>query len=313
MRHRPAAAPRPTVRPAADGTPCAQPGCAARSSTATATSAAPRPTRRRSSESSSGPLNEVSVATSASKVQSTAFGSARATNATSSTRRTRTGSQRMRAARLGAGLTRVPPAPPVDAAKAINPNPSVPEDKRTCSKCGTEIGRSRDGQAGAPGGVLPAVRAGVLVHAEAEERRRRRRPVRGGRRPRARRPRLDLPRPRPQRLQPVGGAQGPAQLWRPRRAGGGDRRAAVPGAGRAPADRRDLQLRDPRGCRLHRHGVRRRQVAEADPQAADARQQRRRTTRCRSTRRSPTSSRCCRRSSTSTTSAWSTATSSRTT
>ena len=193
----------------------------------------------------------------------------------SSTRRTRTGSQRMRAARLGAGLTRVPPAPPVDAAKAINPNPSVPEDKRTCSKCGTAIGRSRDGKPGRAGGVLPAVRPAVLVHAEAEAGRRRRRAVRSGRRPRARRPGLDLPRPRPQRLRPLGGAQGPAQLRRPRRAGRGDRRAAVPGAGRAPADRRDLQLRDPRRRRLHRDGVRRRQVAQADPQAADARQQRR--------------------------------------
>ena len=61
----------------------------------------------------------------------------------------------MRAARLGAGLTRVPPAPPVDAAKAINPDPSVPEDKRTCSKCGTEIGRSRDGKPGRQEGFCP--------------------------------------------------------------------------------------------------------------------------------------------------------------
>ncbi len=61
----------------------------------------------------------------------------------------------MRAARLGAGLTRVPPAPPVDAEKAINPNPSVPEDKRTCSKCGTEIGRSRDGKPGRQEGFCP--------------------------------------------------------------------------------------------------------------------------------------------------------------
>ncbi len=85
-----------------------------------------------------------------------------------------------------------------------------------------------------------------------------RRPVRGRRLPRPRRPRLDLPRPRPERLRPLGGAQGPAQLRRPRRARRGGRRAAVPRPGRAPAHRRDLQLRAPRGRRLHRHGVRRR-------------------------------------------------------
>ncbi len=103
-----------------------------------------------------GPLaTEVSVATSASKVQSTAFGSARATHGTAATGRTRTSSQRMRAARLGAGLTRVPPAPPVDAAQAINPHPVVPESKRTCSKCGTAIGRGRDGQPGREEGFCP--------------------------------------------------------------------------------------------------------------------------------------------------------------
>ncbi len=101
-----------------------------------------------------------------------------------------------------------------------------------------------------------------------------RRAVRGGGRARPRWSRLDLPGPRPQRLQPLGGAQGPAQLRRPRRARGGDRRAAVPRPGRAPGDRRDLQLRHPRGCRLHRDGVRRRQVAQADPQGPDAGQQR---------------------------------------
>ncbi len=84
-------------------------------------------------------------------------------------------------------------------------------------------------------------------------------------------------------------------------------------AGRAPAHRRDLQLRDARGRRLHRHGVRRRHLAQAAPQGADARGRRACTTRSRSTRRSPSSSRSCPRSSTCTTSACSTATSSRTT
>ncbi len=140
---------------APDGSSCRQPACVGKmldgycDICGTAAESAPVV------ESSGGPLNEVSVATSASKVQSTAFGSARATHATSSTRRTRTGSQRMRAARLGAGLTRVPPAPAIDAATAIKPDPSVPEDKRTCSKCGTAIGRSRDGRPGRQEGFCP--------------------------------------------------------------------------------------------------------------------------------------------------------------
>ena len=54
----------------------------------------------------------------------------------------------MRAARLGAGLTSVPPAPPVDAAKAIMAHAEVPEDKRSCSKCGNKVGRSIDGKPG---------------------------------------------------------------------------------------------------------------------------------------------------------------------
>ncbi len=119
-------------------------------------------------------------------------------------------------------------------------------------------------------GVLLAVPQPVLVHPQAACRRPRGRPVRGGRRHRPRRPRLGLRRPRPQRLRPLGRAQGPAQLRRPRRRGRRDRRAAVPRPGRAPAHRRDLQLRDARRRRLHRHGVRRRHVAEGAAQGPDA-------------------------------------------
>ncbi|MAS54612.1 MAG: serine/threonine protein kinase, partial [Pimelobacter sp.] len=71
------------------------------------------------------------------------------------TRRARSGSQRLRAARIGAGLTSVPPAPPVDPSKAINPHPEVPESKRSCSKCGNAIGRSRDGVPGRTEGFCP--------------------------------------------------------------------------------------------------------------------------------------------------------------
>ena len=64
------------------------------------------------------------------------------------TRRVQSGSQRLRSARLGAGLTRVPPAPAIDASQAIMKNPEVPEDKRICPNCGAPVGRSRDGQPG---------------------------------------------------------------------------------------------------------------------------------------------------------------------
>ncbi|WP_134767311.1 serine/threonine-protein kinase [Nocardioides sp. 1609] len=90
----------------------------------------------------------LSTRTSSSQVPSARFGSARATGTSVTTRRARVGSQRMRAARIGAGLTSVPPAPPVDPVKAIRPDPMVPEDKRTCSKCGNAVGRGRDGVPG---------------------------------------------------------------------------------------------------------------------------------------------------------------------
>ena len=49
----------------------------------------------------------------------------------------------MRSARLGAGLTVIPPMPAIDAATAVMQNPVVPEDKRFCSNCGTKVGRSQ--------------------------------------------------------------------------------------------------------------------------------------------------------------------------
>ena len=137
----------------ADGAACTQPGCSGHildgycdvcgspAGTAAAVEADPVSTA-------------VSSGTSASKVQSAAIGSKRA-GGTTATRRLRTGSQRMRAARLGAGLTVVPPAPAVDAGKAIIAHPEVPEDKRTCSKCGNPVGRGRDGKPGRAEGFCP--------------------------------------------------------------------------------------------------------------------------------------------------------------
>lgn len=109
-----------------------------------------------------------------SRLSSTALGSSRAgTSGSSVTSRVRSGSVRMRAARLGAGLTRVPPAPVIDAASAVLVNAVVPEDKRTCSSCGAPVGRGRNGQPGRPEGFCarcgaaysftPKLRAGEVV------------------------------------------------------------------------------------------------------------------------------------------------------
>ncbi len=171
----------------ANGTPCAQPACTGKildgycDVCGTAADAPVVPTGSTGVGAEAEPVShfEGSVATSASRVQSAAIGSKRAgSTGTGSTRRTRTGSQRMRAARLGAGLTHVPPAPAVDAAKAIMANPQVPEEKRSCSKCGNKVGRSIDGKpgrgegfcahCGQPFSFTPKLQGGDLVAGQYE-------------------------------------------------------------------------------------------------------------------------------------------------
>lgn len=87
------------------------------------------------------------VSRASNRLASTALGSARA-HAGSTTVRLGTSSKRLRGARLGAGLTTIPPVPAVDAAAAIMKDPVVPQEKRTCPSCGSPVGRSRDGQPG---------------------------------------------------------------------------------------------------------------------------------------------------------------------
>jgi serine/threonine-protein kinase PknG len=60
---------------------------------------------------------------------------------------------------LGAGITNVPAAPVADPRSAVLPNPSVPEEKRFCSSCGSPVGRSRDGKPGRTEGFCPKCRA----------------------------------------------------------------------------------------------------------------------------------------------------------
>ena len=99
------------------------------------------------------------VSRASNRLASTALGSARASVAGSRvTRRIGTSSTRLRGARLGAGLTSIPPVAAVDAAKALMKNPMVPEERRTCPSCGSPVGRSREGQPGRTEGFCPTCR-----------------------------------------------------------------------------------------------------------------------------------------------------------
>ena len=141
---------------AADGSACQQPGCTGTivdgycdvCGTPAGTPAAD------SAAVFQGALDEAAAATGSFRLQSAAIGSQRAVG-TGATHRVRSASQRLRSARLGAGLTTIPPVPLVDAAKVVMKNPEVPEDKRTCAKCGSPVGRSKDGRPGRTEGFCP--------------------------------------------------------------------------------------------------------------------------------------------------------------
>ena len=119
-------------------------------------------------------------------------------------------------------------------------------------------------------GRLRPMRHAIFVRAQAFSRRSRRRAIRSAGVSRTRRARVGVPRDRPQAARPLGGAQGLVELGGRRRHGRRCGRSPHVGRGEAPEHRRGLQLRrasrfrgHPR--RLHRHGVRRRQVAQTDP------------------------------------------------
>jgi serine/threonine-protein kinase PknG len=103
------------------------------------------------------PAGAISTRTrGSSRLGSTALGSSRLTTAGSKiTKRVHSDSSRLRSARLGAGLTRVPPAPEIDASQAIMKNPQIPEEKRFCPNCGSPVGRSRNGRPGRADGFCP--------------------------------------------------------------------------------------------------------------------------------------------------------------
>jgi len=92
---------------------------------------------------------------SSSRLSSEPIGSARA-GGTRPTRRL--GTTRTRSQRLGAGITSVPAAPVPDPRSEILANPEVSEDKRFCAKCGSPVGRSREGKPGRSHGFCPKCR-----------------------------------------------------------------------------------------------------------------------------------------------------------
>jgi len=93
-----------------------------------------------------------------SRLAATAMGSARTGRSTGVTRRVGGSSKRLRAARLGAGLTTIAPAPAIDASTAMMANPEVAEEKRFCPSCGAAVGRSVEGRPGRTEGFCPQCR-----------------------------------------------------------------------------------------------------------------------------------------------------------
>ena len=84
-----------------------------------------------------------------------------------------------RRTRIGAGITQVPPAPPVDPAKAIMTDPVVPQRRRNCPKCGSPVGQGDEqnpqGTAvgvcpncGQPFDFRPSIKAGEIIAGQYE-------------------------------------------------------------------------------------------------------------------------------------------------
>ncbi|MCA0294980.1 MAG: serine/threonine-protein kinase PknG [Actinobacteria bacterium] len=97
----------------------------------------------------------LSVARTSIHLGSTALGSARATSFGGRPTR-HTSSERLTTGRIGAGLTRVPPAPAIDPAKAVLAKPEVPLDARVCPRCGTKVGQGAENVASRSEGFCPS-------------------------------------------------------------------------------------------------------------------------------------------------------------
>ena len=113
--------------------------------------AAPPPPASQASSSGSG--GSRTARTSSSRLAAQALGSARI--GSGRTRRLSTSATRLRGQRMGAGLTTVPPTPPVDPLAAVMAEPVVPERKRVCFSCGNRVGQGHDGAPGRTDGFCP--------------------------------------------------------------------------------------------------------------------------------------------------------------
>ena len=133
------------------GTPGGAPPVVTGASSASVATARPGPAGVDSSPST--------VSRASNRLASTAQGSARRAGGTHGTQRRGTSSTRLRAARLGAGLTTIPPQPAIDASAALMVDPEVAEEKRFCPSCGSPVGRTHDGRPGRTEGFCPQCRS----------------------------------------------------------------------------------------------------------------------------------------------------------
>jgi len=134
------------------------------------------PSARRSPESArSGSVRSSRTLSGRSRShRSTRTGSGRSVSVRSS--KGSTGASRR--GNLGAGLVSVPAVPALDPSAAVLENPEVPERKRFCSKCESQVGREKNGQPGRPDGFCtkcgtpysftPKLRRGDLVGGQYE-------------------------------------------------------------------------------------------------------------------------------------------------
>ncbi len=153
----PPARPQQVVTPdVPDGTPCREPGCGGRMLDGYCDTCGASGDDEPESSATS-PLSATESRAS-HRLSSTALGSARARQTGSKATRRTGGSQRLRAARLGAGLTTIPSIPEIDAAEAVMKQAVVPETKRYCSNCGTKVGRSQGDRPGRTTGFCPKCR-----------------------------------------------------------------------------------------------------------------------------------------------------------
>ncbi|MGB4808263.1 MAG: tetratricopeptide repeat protein, partial [Candidatus Phosphoribacter baldrii] len=142
-----------------NGTPCAQPGCPGHILDGYCDVCGTAAESESEEPAAEGSPIGATRSTASNRLSATVMGSARARQTgTKATRRVGSSSQRMRAARLGAGLTVIPPVPAIDAANAVMKDPVVPEDKRFCSNCGTKVGRSQGDRPGRTNGFCPKCR-----------------------------------------------------------------------------------------------------------------------------------------------------------